>query len=134
MIITKGDTKIWRFRFLEENSDVIIGIVNSTKRDKHAKGLSPFMHSMDFDSCGIYTKDGRIYSCKIDEYEKDYATRCDMNDILTMTLDMTGDEYGTVSFKMNDTDYGIAFDKIDVNKTYCMALSMFHPERVQLLE
>ena len=50
-----------------------------------------------------------------------------------MTLDMTGGEFGVLSYKMNDKDLGPAFDKIDMNGEYRMAVSIFHDDNLQLI-
>ena len=47
-----------------------------------------------------------------------------------MTLDMTQERHknGVLSFKINDVDQGIAFDDIDIEKTFCLAVSIDHAE------
>ena len=49
-----------------------------------------------------------------------------------MTLDMTGNKYGTLSYTINDENYGIAFDKIDIDKEYCMIVKLYPYDKVQL--
>ena len=41
-----------------------------------------------------------------------------------MTLDMT-QENVTLSYKMNGQDLGVAFEKINVDKEYCLSLSVY---------
>ena len=60
------------------------------------------------------------------------------NQIVSMTLNMTEhkNNYGfaTLSFKVDNEDLGIAFDSIDIRKEYIMAISVFHPCSIQLLQ
>ncbi len=51
-------------------------------------------------------------------------------DIITMTLDMTQSKHpnGILSFEINNKKQGIAFDNIDINKAYCLAVSFFFEE------
>ena len=43
--------------------------------------------------------------------------------ILNMKID-ENQENGVLSFKLNDEDYGVAYDKIDITKKYCLAMSL----------
>ena len=56
------------------------------------------------------------------------------DDIIIMTLDMTGDEYGTLSYTINDTNYGIAFNQIDLNIKYHLVVSLDNEHKIQLLQ
>ena len=56
---------------------------------------------------------------------------------ISVTLDMRTDgnqENGVLSFKLNDKDYGVAYDKIDMNKTYHMATAIYNSCAVRLLQ
>ena len=33
-------------------------------------------------------------------------------------------EKGALSYKYNDIEYGVAFGEIDINNTYCLAMSL----------
>ena len=52
-----------------------------------------------------------------------------------MTLDMTqkNNDFGIVSYQINDVDYGVCF-KLNIEKKYCMAVSMYYKEDIQLLK
>ena len=63
-----------------------------------------------------------------------YTVPCYQNEIIQMTLDMTGDQYATVSFRIDDKDFGTAFDNIDIDKEYCMIVTLYNEEKIKLLE
>ena len=65
---------------------------------------------------------------------EEYAISCNDNDILSMTLDMTGQVNATLSFRINDKDYGIAFDQVDIAKKYCMIVALYSSEKIKLLQ
>ena len=52
-----------------------------------------------------------------------YASKCGKGDVITMTLDMTGDKYATLSYKVSGIDHGIAFDNINIERPYSMTFS-----------
>ena len=69
------------------------------------------------------------------ELGESYTDSIFENDVIWMTLDMASyNEYGLLLYQVNDKDFGIAFDKIDINKTYRMALSLKFGDELQLLE
>ena len=52
-----------------------------------------------------------------------------------MTLDMSDDtKPATLSYKMNDQAYGVAFDTIDIDKSYFLCVTLYNTDEVQLLE
>ena len=66
------------------------------------------------------------------DYSSAYAdVECNKNDVLTMTLDLSG-ENGILSYKWNDKDLGVAFDIIDVNQQYCMVVCVYHNDTFRL--
>ena len=131
LIITKGEYQIWKLKITndrESRRTVMFGVINVD---------SNLIHSNDFcsreDGYGYYAWNGD----KFDQGERDlYGVGWNEDDIITMTLDMTGEvnkKYGVVSYKVNDDDQGIAFKKLDINKRYCMAVSMFDKDDLQLV-
>ena len=70
---------------------------------------------------------------------KKCGAACPKNNILSMTLDLTETEdkkLGTLSFMINNKSFGNknAFENIDINKQYCMALAVFDDDNFQLIE
>ena len=81
--------------------------------------------------------DGHLRWTGSDKRFKTYGVACPKNHILSMTLDLTETEskdYGTLSFGLNDKSFGTAFDDIDINKKYSMALAMFNDDILKLIE
>ena len=135
VIVKKGKSKTWKLR-IEDNKPVgIVGI--SDRQNGGGQGEGIFVCSSN--CCGMDLFDGNKISPSYgsgvpgDEYG---VKGCYKDDIVTMTLDMTcvQTEYGILSFKVNDIDYGIAFDKIKCDAQYRMAVSMYSTASVQLLE
>ena len=70
---------------------------------------------------------------------KPYGKPCAKDDILSMTLNLTETEdkkLGTLSFTLNNKlfEKKNAYDDIDTNKKYCMALAVFNDDNFQLIE
>ena len=63
-----------------------------------------------------------------------YAIPCSDNKKVSMTLDLTGDKYGSLSFEIDDKDYGNAFDTIDITKEYRMIVVLWNDEKIKLLQ
>ena len=48
--------------------------------------------------------------------------------MVTILLDMrfhAGHQKARLSFRLNDQDCGVAFDDIDINKEYCLGMSLY---------
>ena len=128
LMIGKGEIKIWKLKLFSIDPAVCIGIISADR-------FHPNKDKLFFDeetSFGIYTRNGCKYQNK-EPKKADYFVNCDQNDLIAMTLNMTGKEFGTLSFKKNNTDYGIAFDNIDLNKKYYIAVSILNCNVIQLL-
>ena len=82
----------------------------------------------------FYSYDGRIQITRtgkekcIDRYGRSW----DRNDIITMTLDMTGDK-GKLLYKKNNDDYGPAFQGIDVSKEFRLGVCIYFNDNLQLI-
>ena len=50
-----------------------------------------------------------------DEFPEEYAEPCKVNDIVTMMVDLVNN---TLSYKVNDKDLGVAFEEIDIGKSW----------------
>ena len=133
LVISKGMIKVWRLKLFSIDPDLCFGIVDADRFEENKNKL--FFDEEN--SFGIYTKTGCKYQNK-DPMKADYIDReCEQNDLITMTLNMTGvneEEFGILSYKINNMDYGVAFDNIDINKRYYMAISILNPTVAQLLQ
>ena len=83
-----------------------------------------------FDGYAFYAFDGNLFSTK--SKRKPYGSKWDRGDIITMKLDMTG-KNGKLSFRINNKDQGVAFNDIDITKKYCLAVSFFFEEEVEIM-
>ena len=144
-IIKKGEINVWKLRITNKNPRnganraVFVGIINAEQNESHIKRYF-CAHSMNNSviGYGFYSYSGRKessrevnkYRYKIGGYGG-YAW--DRNDIVTMTLDMTGTKYASLSFKVNDKDFGVAFQEIDINLEYRMVIAVYYEDDIQLL-
>ena len=128
MTIKKVEINTWKFKMLTQNPDTMIGIVDTEMSKSKSIFQTDIGYSFAYDSrfglktglnCGMI---GEVY-----------AQKCNQDDVITMILDMTGDEFATLSFKINDKEFGNAFDQIDMNRTYNMAVRIFNASKIQLL-
>ena len=124
MTITKGNIHTWQFQTLTE---VMIGITD-VKAYETNKGFNWSFKHLD-DACGLDTDDGNKYG-----KGEPYADSCCNNEVISMTLDMTGDKYATLSFKIDDKDYGVAMHDIDLSKEYRMIIDLYSDDQVKLLQ
>ena len=133
LAVAKGETMEWEFKITSTESNgyswkaIMIGIIQSDKNSKEIDGL--------FTS----TPTGMAYYCHGGEkYNKNGGVRYIQNAIKSrikkdhkyvfMSLDMT-EEKGTLSFKTSVdgkeyVDHGIAFDDIDADLDYSLAVAL----------
>ena len=142
-IIKKGDTQTWIIKITNENprEDVarafLYGIVQYTTQndiEKYNKNETYFTDGRLEFGCGygFFSYSGCVQSNLITDYKAYGPDTCDKNDVLSMTLDLSGNN-GVLSYKLNDTPLGIAFDNIDVNKKYCMVVCVYFNDNFQLI-
>ena len=129
LIIKKGHVQTWKF---QTECNVVLGVIDF---DKYKNGDIKWSFTDRDGAYGFSTSDGNTHAWDIESFVGDnYADKCNQNEIISMTLDMTGDEYGTLSFKIDDEEYGNAFDKIDIDKEYCMIVTLYNQEKIRLLQ
>merc|ERR1712228_251396 len=140
-IICKGEIRIWRLTITNDhpNKDIpfrtcMFGIydVNQERIQVNDRGFTDAYNGWAF-----YAYDGDKIHGNGSEKKRmrvHYAKGWDKYDIVTMTLDMTAkkSEYGILSFKINEQDYGIAYDNLPIDGNYSMAVSMYYKEDLQL--
>ena len=100
--------------------DISIGII-STEHFEKSKNDKHFCFVDKETGYGYTTSQGVIESEVNGYFETKYGTRCNEGDIVKMTVDL--DNY-QLKYKVNDKDFGIAFDNIQKN-TYKIALYLF---------
>ena len=127
LVMTKGDVESWTFSVSGISTHSIIraavGIADIAKLESNEKEGS---FGAPAKRVGIVYHAGlaKKYVSVCGWITKKYGTKWRANEILTMTLDLTDDKYGKLSFKKDDEDMGVLYDKIDVNRTYCMGISV----------
>ena len=130
IIVEQNEIQIWEFRTL---SELYLGIIDNNTFDQN-RG---WMFNYRKNAYGLSTRNGNKicseYGTEI-RSGKEYAVKCTQNEIISMILDMTGDRYATLSFKINDKDYGIAFDKINIHNAYRMIVSLYTEDSIDLLQ
>ena len=145
LIIEKGDIKTWKikitnkYRLSSMNGEFgIIEYDTSNQSIYKRMKFSAFCHqdnTIPAYSYALYN--GSLRWTGSDVRYKAYGKKCPKNNILSMTLDLTETEskqHGHLSFELNGKSFGIAFNDIDINKKYCMALAMFNDDILQLIE
>ena len=135
LLLSKGDMMEWKFEICGPFPEAtMIGIIDS---DKAKPSMGHYFASYKNENHGMayFCYDGKKCSskCRQSDYvdESIRAQVVAKHNKIIMILDMTGDK-GLLSFKTGKDsdnlddfiDHGVAFDDIDVSKTYCMAVSM----------
>ena len=150
-IIKRGMLNTWQFKlgasadidtrpgaYHDDTMAVLIGIMESDKIFVD-DGSSFVMKDSAGSRVGGYAFYTYLADVKHDEwFGKAYGEKCKPGAVVTMTLDMTQKEHknGTLSYIINNTDYAIAFDDIDIDKEYCLAVEMYKlfEQTLQILE
>ena len=141
MIAKKGsmiNKFIWKLKLLKNKQhSLFFGIIDRNTYYQHKGYLFVFRDN----GYGICTTNGKIYSKTALRTKNGYKylhTKCKCNDVIEMRLDMDmrhdqHPKYATLSYLINDKDYGIAFDKININKEYLMIVALYNGDQVQLV-
>ena len=127
IIVRKGDIQIWKLMRCCDDDLIhnhgVLGIMAST----HSKTISnAYFTKATKEAHAISMLTGTLQGS---EYNKKSSWRHDgssiyKGDTITMTLDMTKENV-TLSYKINEKDLGVAFNNIDIDKEYCLALSVY---------
>ena len=136
IVIGQGDdSKTWKLKLMNSFSQsryrhFYIGIIAMS--DKEYVG-QPFVELPN--GFGIDLFDGTKYtkSSRRPTWGIKYAQRCGEGTVISMTLDI-GLMRGKLSYKINDKDFGVAFDDINTYKMYCLAVSMCTYDKIELIE
>lgn len=126
--VRNGATQTWKLQRGDNDlkyKHCVIGVINvaDTKTDIsqncYFADISQNAHGLDLEAKRLQGPRGyRIHN-------EIYIEELDINnDIISMTLDMTKDNV-TLSYKVNDKDLGVAFHKLDNDKEYCLAISVY---------
>eukprot|EP01084_Bolivina_argentea_P050037 92004_1 len=149
VIMTKGEIQQWNIKIIngtDVNPDteyfatraVMFGIINIENINDTRINSDFFCetnHAGGIISYAYYSYDGDSFHYK--RGRNGYGKKWGKYDIITMTLDMTETKdktFGHLSFKKNNVDQGILASNIDLNKQYCMALSIIYDDEIELLQ
>ena len=136
--IKYGDLKVWKLRLLNVDkmcaaSTSLIGIIDSSQVNAGLKG--DFCDKTN-NGYGVSFYKGRKYYKTIQGFK--YAEQIEINDLIIMELDMTNKENCTLRYKLNRngmvTDYGYAFQKINPNIQWKLAIAMYYRDHIQLIQ
>merc|ERR1711994_230786 len=125
------------FGLSKPRRSVMIGVIDRADLSQLVPTNSYFAdesHS-ECTAYAFYTYDGSLLSTLSgsNSKRKSYGLPWTGEDAITMTLDLT-DQSGTLSFRINGQDQGIAFCDIDVSKQYILSVSFFYEEGVQIVQ
>ena len=119
-----------------EKRAVFYGICQADKFHENGQGLQTYFCDVNLQDMGVsyafYSYDGRTETTAPEPCPHRYGRSWDRNDIITMTLDMTGGKV-RLGYKKNNDDYGSAFENIDINKGYCMAVCIYFNDNLRLI-
>ena len=143
LLIKKGMFMTWTFKLTGDNSGqgilfetsiVLIGIMENNQIssdikphfiDKRYGGYAYYTHLADIKHNGW-----NVNKC--------YGEKCYPGAVVKMTFDMTQKEnkHGVLSFVINNNDYGVAYDDIDIEREYCMIIQVSdtYKQFVQIIE
>ena len=122
--VKKGDIQTWKLKRCcdGDRNNGAIGIVTTDTRNICDQFLTNRKRS---EAYALAISSGKLNGPNAKTHQSErYAPKILKDDIITMTFDMTG-ENGLLSYKYNQEDLGVAFDKIDIEKEYCLGMSLF---------
>ena len=110
MRVKKGDVQTWR---IKTSNVIYLGVIDN-----------------DYNIGKEYLQQILTVDCII----LNDAIVSSKDGIISMTLDMTGDKCGLLSFRTDEKDFGIRFDSLDIDKGYNLIAKMNGNSSVQLLQ
>ena len=140
-LIKKGEIMTWSIKITNEsierldNRAVMYGISNISENDGWNK------QSYGYHFCDLsFTGAGYGYDAwtgntqtSLTVQRNNYGPSWDKDDIITMTLDMSGQKYGVLSYAINGKNLGVAFDQIDIDDKYRMTACIYYYDKLQLV-
>ena len=149
IIVGAGHKEQWRLRINREyqssvyfqgidakrpRQTVMIGVIDEADTEFMASTNCYFSDSqyIDCTAYSFYAWDATLH-CNKSMQRRQYGIECGEGDMITIQLDMTN-ETGKISYWINDKEYGVAFDDVDVSKKYRLAVSLFFEEEVEIMK
>lgn len=158
-IIKKGMKKTWQFivpkrklpgnipsSFVTLNAAIIIGIIDIKKLEHQSDNEYLFKSNFTEESggYGYYSSDGGRYG-EFSQYQgRKYGKKWSHGNVITMQLDMTGNQYqldytgnqyAVLEYWVDGIHQGFAFYEIDLEERYVMGVSMLYSgEQLQMVQ
>ena len=117
--ILSNGSFIWRFKIIQTCDEMNFGVYKSRTAEEIPSVTTRFFRGVDaayayeaIDCVDKESSSGNLIDPSTIGYAtlRSYGKNCENGDVVQMTLDL--DEC-TLSFKVNDIDYGVAFDSIE---------------------
>lgn len=154
--IGEGGRAVWKFKLSGHGADrpcVLIGIVEAnqvsqfTAKDQDLTPSADAFSSAEHGGYALHTADWMRYHADDDNgraFAKDAEMEITPNDVLAVELDLTqqfgmDNRCGRLKFVMNGrtdmfTEGGVAFDDIDIGKSYRLAIGMYLKGKVAMYQ
>ena len=137
-VIKYPNIKIWRIKLFDDKNsayfdDTFIGIISTSKVNNYTHWRT-FYDEID-DGYALCTVNGNIFYKS--QRKKYRPIMLKSGDIISIKCDLSKPN-GTLSYFINNTYLGIAFDKIDINKSYRLCVDFRgdggNKQRIQMLQ
>ena len=132
LIVSKGNIQTWKIKLIGDvGLTVFFGIVGQNKATRAIPDNQYFCQPGSYcKGYGYYDTGEKFDGGGYGQYGQSWHVGCS----IAMTLDMSN-KYGQLSFELDGEDQGIAFGKLDVNRSYRMAVATYEWEqKIQILE
>ena len=139
-IIKKGMINTWNLKLGADRqiygTDTVAILIGIMDKDKIKSNMSHFINPGN-NGYAYYTHLSDIkHNGWESRWRRRYGEACYYDAAVSMTLDMTQQkkENGVLSYVINGTDYGVAFDTIDIDTEYCFTIEIHSVGRVEITE
>ena len=139
ILVKKGDIQTWKLKRCVNDK------VADNEDDDHF-GLIGIIDINSVEQCdgffsshggyGLSVLSGNICAYRTEDMNRGYSPAPGSQQIITMTLDLTVNEQkgkGTLSYKFDNIDQGVAVDSLDIDLTYCLAMSLCRYDAYEII-
>ena len=127
-IVTKGEIQTWKLLAdATSHRKAVVGVIDLNARGICEGYFPSAQGSYDAFGLSLESKTPVKTGMNTSYFRMVSMERVREADKIEMTLNMTVNDnkkYGTLSFKLNEEDLGIAYDNLDIEKEYCLAVSV----------
>ena len=146
-IIEKGQTQTWKFKILSNDPSFVIGIIDNNNISLR-EVIGRFYYK-ELNGYALSTSSGlKYHGATIGErFEYAQQFKIELNYLITLTLDLSQEENakGIVKYiieppkkdqrfdvKMDGEHTNIAFDKVDIDKQYRLAVAFWYHKKEEI--